>query len=89
MNKIREESNIKILYNYYMENDASDAGEIQRECEKLDRLLSELTLNDYDQIWDIAMRLCGHHEERGFEAGFRMGVKLVRELQIPEQGRDS
>lgn len=85
----RDEAILKILYDYHMENDASDAGEIQHECGKLDQLLCELILKDYDRIWDVAMKLCGLHEERGFDAGFRMAVNLARELQEPEQGRDS
>ena len=77
---------VRILYNHYMENDASDEGEIQKGCEELDRLLQELTINDHDRIWDVAMALCGLHERRGFEAGFRMGVKLARELGEPGRG---
>ena len=88
-NRITEKSAVKILYDHYMENDASDAGEIQHECGKLDQLLRELILKDCDRIWDVAMKLCGLHEERGFNAGFRMAVNLSRELQEPEQGRDS
>ena len=84
-----DKSITKILYEHYMENDASDAGEIQYACVKLDQLLHELTLKDYDRIWDVAMKLCGLHEERGFDAGFRMGMKLRLELQEQGQGRDS
>ena len=80
---------MKILYDHYMENDASDAGEIQHACELLDQLLHELTLKDYDRIWDVAMKLCGLHEQRGFEAGFRMAADLARELRNPGQEEDS
>ena len=89
MNNIEEEANIKILYDHYMENDATDTGEIQCGCEVLDRILCELPISDHDRVWDISMKLCVLHEQRGFNAGFRMGLHLARKLQIPGQRRDS
>ena len=53
---------------------------------ELDVLLEELTLESYDRIWDTSMKLCGIHEQRGCDAGIRMGVKPAREVGIFRDG---
>ena len=80
---------IKILYDYYIENDAIDTADIRRRCEELDHLMRELTWLEHERIWDISMKLCGLHEQRGFSAGVRMGAALRRELEETGQGRGS
>ena len=89
MNHGTEETTIEILYNHYQDENVQDSPEIREQYGKLDCLLQELTLKNNDRIWDVLVRMCDLHEQRGFGAGLRMGVALVRELGDPGQGRDS
>ena len=82
---VNEGTVLRILYDYYLENDVSDTGEIAKGFAHLDVLLRELTLKNYDRIWDTAVRLCSDHERRGFDAGLRMGTNLAWELERMER----
>lgn len=50
MGGITEETVMRTLYCYYLENSPGDAGEIARGFVELDRLLEEPTLRKYDRI---------------------------------------
>lgn len=85
MKNVTDESILKILHDDYLENSAADTGEMNRRFDRLDQLLNELTPDNYDRIWSTSMALCSDHERRGFDAGFRMAVSLMRELSGGEQ----
>ena len=83
------ESVLEILYYCHLEKSAVDEEEIEREFAKLDEVLDQLTLKEYDRVWDAACKLCSAHERRGFAAGARAGVRLMLELLETGQEEDS
>ena len=71
---------VEQLYLYYKDAHAGDSKKISKEFDRLDAVLNELKLQDYDRVWDISCKLCAMHEQEGFDAGLRTGMRLAIEL---------
>lgn len=78
------ESVLQALFNHYAESCGADGEEIKRSFVHLDKILSKLTLREYDQVWDVTCKLCSDHEQRAFRAGIRTGALLMKEMTETE-----
>lgn len=72
---------MEILYQYFAENHPLETQEMARDFSQLDKVLSKLSLKEYDQIWNLACRLCAEHEKLAYMAGIRVGASLATELE--------
>lgn len=71
---------LEMLYCYYREQRTTDTEVISADFNRLDSVLSKLTLKEYDQVWDLTCALCSEHEKAAFLEGVRVGASLAAEL---------
>ena len=69
------------LYQAYAESHESDPPEIRDGFKELDNLLSELSLEDNNAVWNLCCQLCTAYEHKAFLDGLQYGVQLMKELQ--------
>ena len=69
------------LYQAYAESHESDPPEIRDGFKELDNLLSKLSLNDNNAVWNLCCQLCTAYEHKAFLDGLQYGVQLMKELQ--------
>ena len=55
-------------------------GQIKEDFHSLDRILAKLSLQEYDQVWNLTCRLCSEHEKSAFLEGIRTAMRLTVEL---------
>ena len=70
------------LYQAYTESHESDPPEIWGGFKELDNLLSSLSLEDNNAVFDLCCRLCGVYERKAFIDGLKYGAHLIRELDM-------
>ena len=68
------------LYQAYAESHESDPPEIRDGFKELDNLLSELSLEDNNAVWNLCCQLCTAYEHKAFLDGLRYGACLIHEL---------
>lgn len=64
------------MYNVYRELHPQDSEAIREAFAQLDTLLNKLPLRKYDQVWDLACKLCCESEQEAFLEGLRVGIQL-------------
>ena len=69
------------LYQAYAESHESDPPEIRDGFKELDNLLSELSLEDNNAVFNLCCRLCSAYERKAFIDGLQYGVHLINELK--------
>ena len=68
------------LYQAYAESHESDPPEIRDGFKELDTLLSELSLEDNNAVWNLCCQLCTAYEHKAFVDGVQYGVFLTKQL---------
>ena len=68
------------LYQAYAESHESDPPEIRDGFKELDNLLSELSLEDNNAVWNLCCQLCTAYEHKAFIDGLQYGAYLMQEL---------
>ena len=68
------------LYQAYAESHESDPPEIRDGFKELDTLLSELSLEDNNAVWNLCCQLCTAYEHKAFVDGVQYGSSLILEL---------
>ena len=69
------------LYQAYAESHESDPPEIRDGFKELDDLLSSLSLDDNNAVWNLCCQLCTAYEYIAFIAGLQYGAQLILELK--------
>ena len=68
------------LYQAYAESHESDPPEIRDGFKELDDLLSSLSLDDNNAVWNLCCQLCTAYEHKAFIDGVQYGVFLTKQL---------
>ena len=68
------------LYQAYAESHESDPPEIRDGFKELDNLLSELSLEDNNAVWNLCCQLCTAYEHKAFLNGLQYGACIIFEL---------
>ena len=68
------------LYQAYTESHESDPPEIRDGFKELDNLLSELSLEDNNAVWNLCCQLCTAYEHKAFLDGLQYGACIIFEL---------
>lgn len=68
------------LYQAYAESHESDPPESSERFKELDNLLSEMSLNDNNAVWNLCCQLCTAYEHKAFLDGLQYGAHLIAEL---------
>ena len=74
------ESVLEVLYWYYAENNPIDNQKIRDSSAKLRSQFSNLSLQEFDPIFDTVSELCTEHQRLAIYEGLRLGVTLMIEL---------
>ena len=74
------ESVLDQLYQAYTESHESDPPEIRDGFKELDDLLSSLSLDDNNAVWNLCCQLSTAYEHKAFMDGIKYGACLMREL---------
>ena len=76
------ESILEVLFDAYNESSGFDNAAIKADFEELYRLMNGKALKEIDEIIYAVCTLCRDHEKAGFIEGVKVGMSLVRELNI-------
>ena len=74
------ESVLEVLYWYYAENNPIDNQKIRDSFAKLRSQFPNLSMQEFDPIFDTVSELCEEHERLAFYEGLRLGATLMIEL---------
>ena len=74
------ETALEQLYQAYAESHESDPPEIRDGFKELDVILSDLSLDDNNAVWNLCCRLCSAYERKAFRDGLQYGAHLIMEL---------
>lgn len=64
------------LYRIYRELHPRESEVVRDAFSRLDMVLKELPLKEYDKVWDLTCEICGASEEQAFLEGLRVGIWL-------------
>ena len=74
---------LELLCNTYYEHVCTDdTDEIKQAFDDLYNALSDKTLKEKDAVIDLVCNLCRLHQQSGFIAGIRLGIKFAQEANI-------
>ena len=76
------ESILEVLFDAYNESSGFDNAAIRADFEELYRLMNGKPLKEIDEIIYAVYTLCRDHEKAGFIEGIKVGMSLVKELNI-------
>ena len=76
------QSILEVLFDAYNESSGFDNATIKADFEELYRLMNGKSLKEIDQIIYAVCTLCRDHEKAGFFEGIKVGMSLVKELNI-------
>ena len=76
------ESILDVLFDAYNESSGFDNVAIKADFEELYRLMNGKPLKEIDEIIYTVCTLCRDHEKAGFIEGIKVGMSLVKELNI-------
>ena len=76
------ESILEVLFDAYNESSGFDNAAIKADFEELYRLINGKSLKEIDEIIYAVCALCRDHEKIGFIEGVKVGMSLVKELNI-------
>ena len=68
------------LYQAYAESHENDPPEIRDGFKELDDLLSGLSLEDNNAVWNRCCQLCTAYERKAFVDGLKYGAYLVLDI---------
>jgi len=71
---------LEFLYKCYMEEKAGDSETIRAGFGEIDQLISSLTLDENNRIFELVCDLCSEHGKRAYLEGIHIGVRLQKEL---------
>ena len=69
------------LYQAYAESHESDPPEVRDGFKELDDLLSDLSMEDNNAVWNLCCHLCTAYEHKAFLDGLQYGAHLIMELK--------
>lgn len=75
-------SAVGMLYDAWREENHPDPENIRIYFSELNDILEKLPLEELDNVWYRVCALCIAHEKRAFFEGFRMGARLMTELEV-------
>ena len=76
------ESILEVLFDAYNKSSDFDNATIKADFEELYQLMNGKSLKEIDEIIHAVCTLCRDHEKAGFVEGVKVGMSLVRELNI-------
>jgi len=76
------ESILEVLFDAYNEYSSYDNAAIKADFEELYRLMNGKPLKEINEFIFAVCPLCRDHEKAGFIEGVKVGVTLVKELNI-------
>lgn len=76
------ESVLEVLFDAYNESSGFDNVVIKADFEELYRLMNGKSLKEIDEIIYAVCTLCRNLEKAGFIEGVKVGISLVKELNI-------
>ena len=75
---------LELLCYYYTEENTVDTTMIRARFQRMDTILSKLSLQDNDAIFGLTVEICSEYIKQAFLAGTRTGAQLILELQQGE-----
>lgn len=79
------QSVMNLLYWTYTEYNPIDDKKLKDGFAKLRSQFANLSLQEFDPVFNIVSDLCGDHEQLAFYEGLRLGVTLMQELKEMEK----
>ena len=76
---------LELLCYYYTEENLIETTMIRARFQKMDAILSKLSIQDNDAIFGLTVEICSKYIEQAFLTGARTGAQLILELQQSEQ----
>ena len=70
----------ELLYECYTEVNPIETDEIRADFQKINRMISGLSVQDNDRIFALVCHLCTQQERSAFLEGLRVGMQLLIEL---------
>ena len=77
------ENILEVLFDAYNKSSGFVNTAIKADFEELYRLMNGKPLKEIDEIIYAVCTLCRDHEKAGFIEGVKVGMSLVKELNIP------
>ena len=77
------ENILEVLFDAYNKSSGFVNTAIKADFEELYRLMNGKALKEIDEIIYAVCTLCRDHEKAGFIEGVKVGMSLVKELNIP------
>ena len=74
------ETLLDMLFCCYSQHKALDTATVKRHFSQLDTILQNLTLQQADEVVDLACTLCDEHQKNAFREGVTVGFRLYHEL---------
>lgn len=75
---------LEMLYYCYTSVNPVENNKIRSQFEKMDTVLSQLSLEDNDAVFLLTVNLCGDYQKQAFLAGVHVGMRLFTELQTED-----
>ena len=75
------QSVINLLYWTYTEYNPIDEQKLKDSFAKLQNQFPNLSLQEFDPVFDTVSNLCSSYEQLAFYEGLRLGVTLMQELK--------
>ena len=76
------DSLLELLFDAYTECNGFDNDVIRWDFNELYATMNGKTIREMDEIIYPVCALCRDHEKTGFEEGVKVGIRLVREINI-------
>ena len=76
------ESILEVLFDAYNKSSGFDNAAIKSDFEELYRLMNGRSLKAIDEIVYAVCTLCRDHEKAGFIEGVKVGIRLLKEVNI-------
>ena len=76
------ESILEVLFDAYNESSGFDNAAIKADFEELYRLMNGKPLKEIDEIIYVVCTLCRDHEKAAFIEGVKVGMSLVKEVNL-------
>jgi len=71
---------LEMLYYYYTTANPINSESIRDHFKGLDHILTPLSWEENNAVFDLTCTLCAEHERRAFLEGIHVGVRLITEL---------
>lgn len=74
------ETLLDMLFCCYSQHKSLDTATVKMCFSQLDSILQKLTLQQADEVVDLACNLCDEHQKNAFREGVTVGFRLYQEL---------